>query len=56
VGLVDGLAILVQSPNYDPEEIDFYIEECLGYFENYLSKLSDRDFGVMKEALKKELQ
>lgn len=42
--MVDSLVILVQSPSYDPEEIDFYIEECLGYYETFLAKLSEKDF------------
>lgn len=48
---IDSLVILVQSSNYDPEEIDFYIEESLGYFENFLTKLSERDFQIVKESL-----
>lgn len=44
IGLVDSLVIIVQSPTYDPEEIDFYIEDCLGHFETFLSKLSIKEF------------
>lgn len=47
---------MVQSTNYDPEEIDFYIEECLGYYETYIAKLSHKHFDNMKQALSKELQ
>lgn len=55
IGMVDSLVILVQSPSYDPEEIDFYIEECLGYYETFLTKLSEKDFQVLINALQKEL-
>ena len=39
IGNVDGLAIVAVSSNYDPEELDFYIEEFLGYFEGWLKKM-----------------
>jgi hypothetical protein len=44
VGNVDGICIVAMSSNYDPEELDFYIEETLGYFEAWLRKLSIKHF------------
>lgn len=48
---IESIGIMVQSSTYDPEEIDFYIEESLGYFETFLNRLSDRDFQTLKASL-----
>lgn len=51
IGNIDSFAFIVQSSTYDPEEIDFYIEECLGYYEAYLTKITNKEFENMKNAL-----
>ncbi|KAM3130366.1 hypothetical protein pb186bvf_017569 [Paramecium bursaria] len=53
---VDSLAIIVQSSTYDPEEIDFYIEESLGHFESFLSKMQDKEFQLIKSSIQKQIQ
>ncbi|CAD8049959.1 unnamed protein product [Paramecium primaurelia] len=56
VNHIDSIVIIVQSNSYDPEEIDFYIEESLGYFESFLNRLPDKDFDGIKYAIQKQLQ
>ncbi|CAD8052142.1 unnamed protein product [Paramecium sonneborni] len=56
VNHIDSIVIIVQSNSYDPEEIDFYIEESLGYFETFLNRMLDKDFDGIKQAIQKQLQ
>jgi secreted Zn-dependent insulinase-like peptidase len=55
IGNMDGISIIVMSSNYDPEELDFYIEESLGSFENWLNKLTDTQFDNFKNSLLGEM-